>query len=60
MPDNRIQVVKAYSPAGNANIGVKRKDKMPSKITPRYTDITDYTNKTAPRNENPKYVPPDL
>jgi hypothetical protein len=52
VPDDWIQVVKADTPAYNANVGMKGKNQVTSKIASRDADIANNAHKTATRHKD--------
>ena len=60
MPDDRIQIVEAYSPAEDADIGMKREDQVAPEVVPCDTDVTDDADQAPSWNENPIDLFPHL
>ena len=60
MPDDRIQVVKAHSPANDTNVSVKGKYKVSSKIASGHADIADHTHQPSTGDKDTKGMSPSL
>ena len=60
VPDDRIQIVKANSPTDDANVSMKRKNKMAPEGAPGDTNIPDNANQTSTGNQDSVDVSPDL
>ena len=61
MPNDRIEIVKAYTSAYDADVGVERNYSVPSSVlSAGKTDVTYYANQTTPRDEDSKGFAPNL
>jgi hypothetical protein len=58
VPDDRVKVVEADTPAYNANVRMKRKNQVTPKIPSCHADITNNAYKTATRDKNTVDVSP--
>lgn len=60
VPDNRVQIVEADTSAYNADIGMKWKNQVSSKISSRDAYIADNAHKAAAGDKDTVDVPPDF
>ncbi len=60
VPNDRVQVVKADTPADDANVSVKGKDKVASKVTPGDADIAHNAHETSSGNKESVNMTPDF
>ncbi len=58
MPNDGIKIIKTNAPADDANIGMKRKHKVASKVAASYADVADDAYKATTGNENTECVSP--
>src|SRR4030067_169038 len=60
MPHDRSKVVETDTATDDADVGVQWEYKVPPEVAPCDTDIPHNADQSPARNENAKYVSPDL